>query len=81
MKRLVIDRLDLDLRGVSPATAQTVARLLGPALARAMRGRQIDAAPDHQIDAGRLGVATGTEPGVLATRIAERIAHRTTSRA
>lgn len=77
MKRLVIDRLDLDLRGVSPATAQAVARLLGPALARAMRGRQIDASPDHQIDAGRLGVASATEPGGLATQIAERVAHKT----
>jgi len=77
MKRLVIDRLDLDLRGVSPATAHTVARLLGPALARAMRGRHIDAAPAQRIDAGRLGMATATEPGVLASQIAERIAHRT----
>ncbi len=77
MKRLVIDRLDLDLRGVSPATAETVARLLGPALARAMRGRHIDASPAQRIDAGRLGTATATEPDVLATQIAERIAHRT----
>jgi hypothetical protein len=77
MKRLVIDRLDLDLRGVSHATAETVARLLGPALARAMRGRHIDASPDHQIDAGRLGMATAPAPAVLAAQIAQRIAHKT----
>ncbi len=77
MKRLVIDRLDLDLRGVSPATAQTVARLLGPTLARAMRGRRIDVAPDHQIDAGRIKMATAPAPGMLANQIAQRIAHRT----
>ena len=58
MKRLVIDRLDLDLRGISPATAETVARLLGPALARVMRGRRIDRSPAQRIDAGRLGTAT-----------------------
>jgi hypothetical protein len=77
MKRLVIDRLDLDLRGVSPASAETVARLLGPALARAMRNRKIDASPAQRIDAGHLGLATAAEPGVLAIHIAQRIAHRT----
>jgi len=76
MKRLIIDRLDLDLRGVAPATAETVARLLGPALACAMRGRQIDVSPARRLDAGRLGMATA-EPDVLATQIAQRIAHRT----
>ncbi len=77
MKRLVIERLDLDLRGVSPATAETVARLLGPALARAMRGRQIDPSPAQRIDAGRIKMATAAEPGQLATQIAERIARKT----
>ncbi|MFH0344336.1 MAG: hypothetical protein ACHBNF_19955 [Chromatiales bacterium] len=77
MKRLVIDRLDLDLHGVSLATAESVASLLGPALARAMQGRQIDAAPAQRIDAGQIGVATTPDPTEVATQIAERIAQRT----
>jgi len=78
MKRLHIDRLDLDLRGVSPATAESVARLVGPALAQALRGRRLDNSASAQaIDAGRLAVPSAKEPGVMATRIAQRIAHKT----
>jgi hypothetical protein len=75
MKRIIIDRLDLDLHGVSPATAETVARLLGPALTHAMRGRQPGTAPARAIDAGRLDVPLAPEPRALAGRIAQRIAH------
>lgn len=35
-RRLRIDRLELDLRGIAPATAEAAARLLGPALAKAL---------------------------------------------
>jgi hypothetical protein len=77
MKRLLIDRLDLDLRGVSPANAESVARLLGPALAQAMRGRQIGRSPAQEIDAGRFSVSAAPEPGELAARIAQRIADKT----
>jgi hypothetical protein len=77
MKRLLIDRLDLDLRGVSPANAENVARLLGPALAQAMRGRQIGRSSAQEIDAGRFSVSAAQEPGELATWIAQRIADKT----
>ena len=40
--RLRIGRLDLDLRGVAPATAEAAARALGPALARALTSRSPD---------------------------------------
>ncbi len=77
MKRLVIDRLDLDLRGVSPATAEQVARLLGPALARALRGWELHAPRHRDIDAGQISTEAAPEPASLATQIAQRIAHRT----
>jgi hypothetical protein len=77
MKRLLIDRLDLDLHGVSPANAESVVRLLGPALAQAMRGRQIGRSPGQEIDAGRLDASAAPEPGELAARIAQRIADKT----
>jgi hypothetical protein len=77
MKRLLIDRLDLDLRGVSPANAESVARLLGPALAQAMRGQQIGRSPGQDIDAGRFSVSTTPEPGELAAQIAQRIVDKT----
>ena len=77
MKRLVINRLDLDLHGVSAATAEDVARLVGPALAQALRGRRLDHIASAQaIDAGRLAVPTAKEPGAMATQIAQHIAHK-----
>jgi hypothetical protein len=77
MKRLLIDRLDLDLRGVSPANAESVARFLGPALAQTMRGRQIGRSSAQEIDAGHFSVSAAPEPGELAARIAQRIADKT----
>jgi hypothetical protein len=75
MKRLSIDRLDLDLRGVPHGTAENAARLLGPALARALEGRRVTAAAAESIDAGR--IAGTTDAGALAAGIAQRIADKT----
>jgi hypothetical protein len=75
MKRLSIDRLDLDLRGISRDTADNAARLLGPALARALAGRRITATGAESIDAGR--VTGSADAGTIATGIAQRIAEKT----
>ena len=79
MKRLTIDRLELDLRGVPPATAEAAARALGPALARELAQRRVAAAPAEHIDAGRIASGAAPDAGLLATQIAQRLAH-TTSR-
>jgi hypothetical protein len=77
MKRLHIDRIDLHLRNVPAATAGDAARLLGPALTRALANRTVTAEGGSDVDAGRLQVAG--EPGApaLADGIASRIATKT----
>lgn len=77
MKRLVIDRLDLDLRGVSLEAAEAAARLLGPALAKALAGRRIGGAVADRIDAGRISFPNAPEAQNLANVVAQRIATRT----
>jgi hypothetical protein len=77
MKRLAIDRLDIDLRGVPPATAEAAVRLIGPALARALSGRHVFATPGASIDAGRVTVGTAPNANALATRVAQQIAVKT----
>jgi hypothetical protein len=77
MKRLSIERLDLDLRGISPATARSAARLLGPALMQAMAGRRLIAKPAASIDAGRTGIDAPHDSTALASRIARQIAAKT----
>lgn len=73
MKRVRIDRINLHVRGVAPSTVQSAARLLGPAVARALAGRDVAAEPDAPVDAGRLAVDAAPDPAPLATRIADRI--------
>jgi hypothetical protein len=77
MKKLSIERLNLDLRGVSPATARTVAQLLGPALAQALAGRRLIDRPAASIDTGRTGIETAHDSSRLASHIARQIAART----
>ena len=74
MKRLVIDRLELDLRGLSPASAEEAARLLGPALARALAQGPLAARPAARLDAGRIDLISPAQPQTIAARVAERIA-------
>jgi len=73
-RRLRIDRLELDLRGIAPATAEAAARALGPALADALAPHHAHIAPADRIDAGR--IASPASPGAddLAASIARRIA-------
>lgn len=74
-RRLRIDRLELDMRAIAPATAEAAARALGPALAHALAAHQAPIAPADRIDAGR--IASPASPGAhdLAAAIAQRIAH------
>ena len=74
-KRISIDRLDLDLRGVDPAVAEAAVRLLGPALQEQLAQRQGPINTAARIDAG--AIAPAGEPRALANRLAQRIAERT----
>jgi hypothetical protein len=77
MNNLHIDRLELDLRGVDPATAQAAARALGPALAQALAGARLDSmASAPQLDAGRLQTTATPPHQQLAVQMAQRIAGR-----
>jgi hypothetical protein len=73
-RRLHIDRLELDLRGVAPATAEAAARALGPALAQALVPLDGNVAPAERIDAGRIASPASPSASDLAAGIAQRIA-------
>ena len=79
-RRLRIDRLELDLRGLPPATAKAAVRALGPAFAQALaRGETAgaptlsDIAPARRIDAGRVKPAASVTAHDLAAGIARRV--------
>jgi len=87
-RNIQVDRLDLDLRGIAPDTAEAAARALGPALARALTSRPPDEglgirdlgfgirdSRADRIDAGRIDSPASPDPHDLAARIAQRIAH------
>lgn len=79
MSKLRIERLDLDMRGIPPATAEAAARLLGPALRGALARRRLgSAASGAHLDAGRLDFRAAADAASLAGGIAERIARKTT---
>lgn len=78
-KRIVIDRLDLNLRGIDQATAQAAARLLGPALSRALQQRNFTARAIDTLDAGHIDTPASPQPAELATRIARQIARHTST--
>jgi len=81
-RHIRVDRLDLDLRGIAPDTAEAAARILGPTLARVLtqssdaklaigdsRFRRVD-----RIDAGGIDTSASPDPHDLAARLAQRIA-------
>lgn len=78
-RRIVIDRLDLDLRGIDSATAQAAARLLGPALSRALQQRDFTARSVERLDAGRIDSPASPQPAALAAHIAGQIAKQTST--
>lgn len=74
-RRLHIDRLELDLRGIAPATAEAAARALGPLLAQALAAHPPTAtASVDRLDAGRLACPTAPAAQDLAARIAQHVA-------
>lgn len=73
-RRLHIERLELDLRGIAPATAEAAARALGPALAQALAPHHRQIAPADRIDAGRITSPSSPAAHDLATHIAQCIA-------
>ena len=74
-RRVRIDRLELDLRGIAPATAEAAARALGPALADALAARNVHIAAADRIDAGRIASPASPDAHDLARAVAGRIAH------
>lgn len=79
-RRLHIERLELDLRGVAPDTARAVALALGPALASAMTPAYAHGAGGRWIDAGRISAASASDVSGMASDIARRIADTTRRR-
>ena len=77
MKRLLIDRLELDLRGVPYATAELAARQIGPALARVLAERQLTEPPAANLDAGSVAFGAASDANTLAARVAQQIAGKT----
>lgn len=77
-QRLHIERLDLDLRGIAPETAQAIAQALGPAIARQLAQAPRSAQPAQHLDAGRLTSTASPDPAALAGRIARRVVARST---
>jgi len=77
MRRFKIERLELDMRGVPRATAESAARGLGPALARALAGRELTATQAARIDAGAVAAGPAADAGALAARVAQQIAGKT----
>lgn len=74
-RRLHIARLELDLRGIAPATADAVAHALGAALAQALTATPASTlASAGRLDAGRVASSAAPDPGELATRIAGQVA-------
>ena len=77
-RRIALDAVELDLRGVSADTAARAAQLLGPALAQAFAGRRIEGGQrPGDIDGGRIELAPSAAPETLAALLARRIAERT----
>jgi hypothetical protein len=79
MTRVRIARINLHLKGVAPAAAQDAARLLGPALARALAARGITPGSRDEVDGGRESLTAAPSGPGLAAHVAQRIA-RATSR-
>jgi len=72
-RRIAIERLDLDLRGIDPAVAEAAVRRLGPALREQLARPGGSIAAAARIDAGT--VAPAADAQGLANRLAQRIAH------
>lgn len=75
-QRVRVGRIDLDLRGVAPATARAAAEALGPPLQRALAEGEGGFVGATRIDAGRIGAGAAPGAAGLAESIAARIARQ-----
>ena len=76
-RRIHIERLQLNVEGVSAATARAAVAALGPALSAALRSAKIAPpsrdAPTH-VSAAPLHVSTNPDSAALCAAIAQRVA-------
>ncbi len=72
-RRVQIDRLELDMRGIAPATAEAVGRLLGPALAQALDPARLASVRADRIEAGQIEASGRRDPQGLARQVAGQI--------
>ena len=75
-RRVTIERIELDLRGLAPADAEATARAVGPALARSLAGMPVRIDSTERIEAGRIASPRAPQAEALAAEIALRIAQR-----
>ena len=74
VRRIHIQRLDVDARGMAPRAAEATARLLRPALAQALARRRTEALSAKRVDAGRMALGGAAAPHAVAQQLAQRIA-------
>jgi hypothetical protein len=74
-RRVHIERLELDLRGLDPVAAEAATRELGPALQTELARRRGRFESARSIDAG--SIAPSSQPNEIASSVAHRIAQRT----
>ena len=74
IRRVSIERLELDLRGVDPVVAEAAVRLLGPALREQLAHRDGPVTAAARLDGGH--VAPVSEPRALANRLARCVTQR-----
>ena len=79
-RRVTIERIELDLRGLAPADAEATARAVGPALARTLAGIPVRIGSTEHIEAGRIASSHAPQAEALAAEIALRIAQRMSGR-
>ena len=73
-RRVTIERIEIDLRGIAPASAEAAARLLGPALTRALTAERSRIGATDRVDAGEIAYTRAPSIDALAGDIAQRIA-------
>ena len=73
LRRLRIERLEIDLRGIASETAEAAAHAIGPALSKALEPGATATSADR-LDAGRITSPASPDAAGLAGAIARRIA-------
>ncbi len=80
IRRVHIDRLDIDVRGIPVATAWSAMQLLGPALKQALESHAVVSqrgSSSDALEAGRVMSSATVQPQTLANQIAVQISSRT----